>query len=148
MSLTAPIFLVDRRVRAAAEVGERAVRVERDALDGRAVLAVRDEIVDQLDLVVLPLGEEAGAGIGDRQLFAVELLRGLHVLLHLGLDGREVGLGDRDALRELEVVVEAVLDRRADRDLHAGIEIHHGGGEDVGSVVADEIAARPVRSAP
>ena len=42
------------------------------------------------------------------------------------------------AVGELEVVVEAVLDRRPDRDLHAGIELHHGGGEHVGGVVADE----------
>ena len=47
----------------------------------------------------------------------------------LVLDLREVGLGDR--LRELEVVVEAVLDRRADRDLHARIEPPHGFREQV-----------------
>ena len=51
---------------------------------------------------------------------------------------REVGVGDRDALGELEVVVEAVLDRRADRDLHARVELHHRGREHVGGVVADE----------
>ena len=44
-----------RRVRAAAEVGERAVGVERDRLDA----GVRDQVVDQLDLVVLVLAAEA-----------------------------------------------------------------------------------------
>ena len=43
------------RVRAAAEVGERPVRVERDGL--HAVVA--DEVLDQLDLVGLVLGAEA-----------------------------------------------------------------------------------------
>ena len=54
------------------------------------------------------------------------------------LDALEVVLGDLDALGELEVVVEAVLDRRADRDLHARVELHHRGGEHVRGVVADE----------
>ena len=53
----------------------------------------------------------------------------------------------RDALGELEVVVEAVLDRRADRDLHAGIELQHRGGEHVRGVVADRSSASwPLRS--
>ena len=52
---------------------------------------------------------------------------------------REVRVGDGDALGELEVVVEAVLDRRADRDLHARIELHHRGGQHVRGVVADEL---------
>ena len=44
-----------RAVRAAAEVGERAVAVERDGLDA----LVADQVLDQLDLVVLALGAEA-----------------------------------------------------------------------------------------
>ena len=44
-----------------------------------------------------------------------------------------------DALGEVEVVVEAVLDRRADRDLHAGEQLERRGGQHVGGVVADEV---------
>ena len=42
-----------------------------------------------------------------------------------------------DRLRELEVVVEAVLDRRADRDLHAGVEPAHRLGQEVRRRVAE-----------
>jgi hypothetical protein len=61
------------------------------------------------------------------------------VLAHPGLDRREVAVGDADAVGEVEVVVEAVLDRGADRDLHAGIELHHRGRQDVGRVMAYEV---------
>ena len=67
------------------------------------------------------------------------------MLAHLLLDALEVRVGDRDALGELEVVVEAVLDRRADRDLHAGIELHHRGREHVRGVVADDVERVLVR---
>jgi hypothetical protein len=50
----------------------------------------------------------------------------------------EVGLGQRHAVGEVEVVVEAVLDRGADRDLHTRIELHHRRGQHVGRVVADQ----------
>ena len=103
---------LDRRrglqVRAAAEVGEVALRVERDrALGG----------VDELDLVRLALGREALAGLVGRDLLALPGPALGELALHLGLDRLEVVVVDRR--RELEVVVEAVLDRRPDRDLHA-----------------------------
>ena len=44
-----------------------------------------------------------------------------------------------DRLRELEVVVEAVLDRRADRDLHARIEAPDGLGEQVRRRVPQDV---------
>ena len=51
----------------------------------------------------------------------------------------------RDAVGELEVVVEAVLDRRSDRDLDARVELHHRGREHVRGVVADQLEGlRPV----
>jgi hypothetical protein len=43
-----------------------------------------------------------------------------------------------DRLRELEVVVEPVLDRRADRDLDARIEAPHGLGEQMRRRVAQD----------
>ena len=101
-------------VRTTAEVGEIPLGVERDvALGG----------VDQLDLVLLTLGGEARLRLVTRDLLAAPLAPFLQLAAHLVLDLREVGLGDR--LGELEVVVEAVLDRRADRDLHARIEPPH-----------------------
>ncbi len=103
-----------RGVRAAAEVGEGAVGVERDGLqrDRRPALAVAGrggahEIVDQLDLVVLALGDEALARLRDGHVHAHEALVRLHVGAHALLDRREVGLGDADPVGELEVVVEA-----------------------------------------
>ena len=56
---------------------------------------------------------------------------GLDLLLHLRLDGREV-LG-RDAVRQVDVVVEAVLDRRPGGELGVGPEAQDGGGHDVGA---------------
>ena len=129
-----------RRVRAAAEVGERAVGVEADGLDA----LVSDEVLDQLDLVVLALALEALERGRHRDVLARERLVGLDVLAHLGLERLEVVLGDGDAVGELEVVVEALADRRADRDLGAGIEVEHGGGQHVRGVVADELDRVPV----
>ena len=123
------------RVRAAAEVGERAVRVERDGVDA----LVADEVLDQLDLVRLVLRAEAVERLLDGHVLARERLARLDVLAHLLLERGQVVLGDRDALGELEVVVEAVLDRRADRDLRARVEVEHRRGEHVRGVVADQL---------
>ena len=103
---------LDRRrvleVRAAAEVGEVALRIERDrALGG----------VDELDLVRLALGLEPRAGLVGRDLLALPRASLGELAVHLGLDRLEVGVVDRR--REVEVVVEAVLDRRPDRHLDA-----------------------------
>jgi hypothetical protein len=124
-----------RRVRAAAQVGEGAVGVERDG--PHAVVA--HEVLDELDLVVLALGAEALERLGHGDVLAREGLVGGDVLAHARLDGLEVGVRDGDAVGELEVVVEAVLDRRPDRDLHARIELEDGRGQDVRGVVADEV---------
>ena len=124
-----------RRVRAAAEVGEAVVGVERD---GRDALALH-QVLDQLDLVVLLLAGEALERLVDRDVLAHERLVGLDVLAHLGLELLEVVLGDGDALGELEVVVEAVGDRRADRDLRARVQLEHRGGQHVRGVVADQL---------
>ena len=104
---------------------------------GWAVFA--DEVLDQLDLVVLVLGAEALERLGDGHVLAHERLVGADVLAHAVLDALEVGVGGRGAVGEVEVVVEAVLDRRSDRDLHARIELEHRGGQHVGGVVADEV---------
>ena len=76
-----------RRVRAAAEVGEAVVGVERDGLDA----LVADQVLDQLDLVVLALADEAVERLADGDVLAHERLVGLDVLAHLGLERLEVG---------------------------------------------------------
>src|ERR1700704_3500942 len=75
-----------RRVRAAAEVGERPVGVERDRVDA----LVADEVLDELHLVVLPLANEALERVAGGDLLAFEWLVGLDVLAHLRLDRLEV----------------------------------------------------------
>ena len=108
---------------------------------------VADEVLDQLDLVVLPLANEALERLADRDVLAHEPLVGLDVLAHLRLDRLEVVLRERHALRELEVVVEAVLDRRGRSRLRARIQLEHRLGEHVRGVVADQpqrLVAAPV----
>ena len=103
------------------------LRVQRDrALGG----------VDELDLVRLALGLEPRAGLVGRDLLALPRAALGELALHLGLDRLEVGVVDRG--REVEVVVEAVLDRRADRDLHARVETAHRLGEQVRGRVAED----------
>src|SRR5262249_1773334 len=115
-------------VRAAAEVRELALRVERDVSFGR---------VDELDLVLLALlGEELLRLLG-RDLFARPLTALVELPLDLRLDRLERLFADR--LRELEVVVEAVLDRRADRDLRPRVEPAHGLGEEVRRRMAQDV---------
>src|SRR5215218_1463586 len=58
------------RVRAAAEVGERAVGVERDGLGA----LVAYEVIDQLDLVGLVLGAEALDRVSGADILAREAL--------------------------------------------------------------------------
>jgi hypothetical protein len=123
-----------RPVRAAAEVGEGAVAVE----GYRVHAVIANQVLDQLDLVVLPLRAEALDRLRPGQLAPLERLVGLDVLAHPGLDPLEVVLGGLDPFGEVEVVVEAVVDRGPDRDLHAWVELHHCRGEHVRGVVADE----------
>ena len=124
-----------RAVGAAAEVGERPVAVERHGLHA----LVADQVLDQLDLVGLVLLHEALQCLTGADVAALECLVGLDVAAHRLLDPRQVRLADGDAVRELEVVVEAVLDRRTDRDLGARVELDHRGREHVRRVVADQV---------
>ena len=113
-------------MRAAAEVGEVALRVERDGTVRR---------IHELELVRLPLGREPGARLVGRDLLALPGAPLGELALHLGLDRLEVGVVDRG--REVEVVVEAVLDRRPDRDLDARMQPAHRLGEKMGCRVAE-----------
>ena len=90
-------------MRPGAEVRERPVDVEGDFL-------ALGEVVDQFDLVRLILEEGARLVAGDDFLNEGRL-RG-DALLHAVLDGGEIVR--RQRARQVEVVVEAVRDRRAD----------------------------------
>jgi hypothetical protein len=94
---------------------------------------------DQLDLEALVLGAEDVERLPHRDVAAGEVLVGGNVLLHRLLDLRQVLLGDPHVGRELEVVVEARLDRRADRHLDARVELGNRLGHHVGGVVADQL---------
>ena len=59
------------------------------------------------------------------------------LLLHLLLDLRKIF--GRDAVAEFHVVIKAVLDRRAGRELGVGPEAQYGGGEDVGAGVSNPL---------
>src|SRR5712691_3746549 len=98
-------------MRATAEVGEVALGIQRDVALGGA---------DELDLVWLALLLEARLRLVARDLFTRPIAPFLQLAFELGLDLLEVLLPDR--LGKVEVVVEAVLDRRPDRDLHARVE--------------------------
>jgi len=139
------------QVRSAAQVDELALAVDADrgdlALYG---LSGGDQIFDELDLERLAEahGQAGGARAGragpehrqrlvDRQLEALQRQVLAHDLGHLLLDARQVGLGD--GLGELEVVVEAVLDRRADSVPRAREETDDGLRHDVRGGVALDI---------
>jgi hypothetical protein len=115
-------------VRTAAQVSEVALRVERDDAVGR---------VDELDLVVLALLLEEALRLGRIDHAARPLAAFGELAPDLLLDPLEVRLADR--LREFEVVVEAVLDRGPDGDLHPGIETPDGLREQVRARVAKDV---------
>ena len=97
------------------------------------------DLLDDLDLVGL-VGELAHRVVAG-ELFAHEGLVGGDDLAHARLDALEVVVGEVLAVRQLEVVVEAVLDRGADRVLRAGKEIGDGLGHHVRGRVAQHFPA-------
>jgi hypothetical protein len=110
-----------QQVRPAAEVREVTLCVEGDRAFG---------CTDELDLVRLPLRLEALARLLGRDLLTGPVAPLLELAPDLLLDPRQIVLADR--LGKLEVVVEAVLDRRTDRDLHPGVEPADRLGQEMG----------------
>ena len=104
-------------MRAGAEVGELTLSVEGDVRVGR-------QVVDELDLVRLVLLLHVADGLLTRQLKALELQLFLADLAHLGLDGVEMLL--RKVERRVKVVIEAVVDRRADGELDLRVQTLDG----------------------
>ena len=118
-------------MRAAAEVEEVAAAVQGHG--------VGFEFFDDLDLVDLALAGEEGHGFGLAHDGALEGNVGGHDGAHFLLDGFEVFRGE--GAGSVEVVVEALVDGRADGHLHAGEELLHGGGHDMGGGMAQELQA-------
>ena len=117
-------------VRAAAEVEPVALAVDLQ------ILARRDR-VDQLDLEGLLLVGEQRAHVLALPDLLGEGRIARNDLAHLRLDLREV-LGRERRLAE-EVVVESVLDHRADGHLRVRPERLHGLGQHVRAIVADQL---------
>ena len=137
-----------RDVRALAQVEELGrVAVDADRAAGGDLAAV--ELVGRLtggldpldDLELVRLVGEQAEGLVGRHLGAGEGLVGGDDLAHPGLDRPEVVVAERAPAGQLEVVVEAVLDRRADRELGPREELRDGLGHDVRRRVAQHVAA-------
>ena len=120
------------QVRAAAEVDEPALAVQRDGLTGRDAL-------DDFGLVLLADAAEKLGGLVTVPDLALDRLVAIHDVLHALLDDGQVVLGERFFPRE--IVVEAVFDRGADRHLRVGPEFLDGLGQHVGRVVAEQLEA-------
>ena len=142
-----------RDVRAAAQVDERTLPVERGRRHRRAVALRRgQQVVDDLDLERLVVLDLERARLGRRQLAQLERVVGGDALAHPRLDrGQVVG---RQRAGQLEVVVEAVIDDRPDPELRAGEQVEHRLGQDVrggmahrpelaGGAVIHELVGRP-----
>ncbi len=107
-------------------------------LDVRAVVGGRGALdADELELVRLVGELLAGRLVGDDA--AGEALAALLDLLHLLLDGLQVLRGEGPG--HVEVVVEAVADRRADAELGLGEQLLHGLRHDVRGRVAQDVQA-------
>jgi hypothetical protein len=93
------------------------------------------------DLALVRLVREERQRLLGAHLAAGERLAGGHDLAHACLDGGEVVLAERAPARQVEVVVEAVLDRRADGELGAGEQLGHRLRHHVRRGVAEHVAS-------
>ena len=117
-------------MRPAAQVDPLTLAVQCDDLGPR-------QVADQLGLVGLALGLEEGDAFVAIDDAAQERRIARHDLAHLRLDGGKVVGGE--GLVAGEIVVEPVLDRRADRHLGARKQRLHRLGEHMGTIVADHL---------
>ena len=107
------------------------------ALGGRHRVGRR--VLDDLELVRWSAKSLRASSAGD--LVPDERLLLVDDLPHAGLDALEVVGRERGPAGQLEVVVEAVLDRRADAERGPREQVEHGLGQHVGRRVADGVAA-------
>ena len=116
------------------EVGELALRIEGDHL-------VLRQILNQLHLIVLTLLTEECNRLCTGNLAADKRQILLDDLLHFLFDITKIGI--RQLVLHVEIVVEAVLDRRSDRELHVALRIQalHRLRHDVRRRMAQSMAA-------
>ena len=119
-----------RHVRAAAEIEPVALLVDFYRLVFR-------NGVDQLDLEILAHGAEGFLGLLARPDFLAEGFVARDDLLHLLFDDGQVF--QRERLVAGEVVIESVLDHRADGDLRARPQALHRFGHHMRGVVPDQL---------
>ena len=118
-------------MRACAEVGELALTVEAD--DG-----ILGQVVDKLDLIGLVLLFHELYSLGAGQLEALELELLLAYFAHLGFDLLHYLRGEGEW--RIHIVVEAVLDSRADGKLHLGVEALDSLSQNMGAGVPIGVA--------
>ncbi|OAJ67231.1 hypothetical protein A0123_01827 [Gluconobacter cerinus] len=118
------------QMRAAAEIKPFALTVDRNLLAFR-------QIADQFGLEVLTLLFKEADGFVTIPYFTGERGVGSDDFAHLGFDGFEVIR--RERLLAGEVVIEAVLDARPDRDLRFRPERLHGFCENMRCIMADHL---------
>ena len=119
---------------ACAEVCELALRIEGDHL-------VLWQILNQLHLIVFTLLTEECNRLCTGNLAADKRQILLDDLLHFLFDITKIGI--RQLVLHVEIVVEAVLDRRSDRELHVALRIQalHRLRHDVRRRMAQSVAA-------
>ena len=115
---------------AGTEIREFPLAVETD--DG-----VLRKVLNQLHLVGLVFLLEEPDGIFSWKFKALQRQIFLHNLLHLGFDGREILGGDWGL--NIQIIVEAVVDGRADGQLRLRVQTLDGLGHNVGSGVAEGV---------
>ena len=91
-----------------------------------------------LDLVLLAALLHERDGLIAGKLEGLELQVLLDDLLHLGLDGGQIVLGDL-LIAQVDIVVEAVVGSRPVREVRLRIETLDGLGHDMRSGVADDV---------
>ena len=121
------------QMRARAQIHELALTVKADH-------RVLRQILDQLHLVVLVSLLHEGDRLISGKREALQRQTLLHDLLHFLFNGGKILAGD--GLLELKIIVEAVLDRRPDRQLRVRIQALYRLSQNVGGGVAE--GPRPV----
>ena len=116
-------------MRAAAEIEPFALLIDFQIL-------IRRDRIDEFDLEGLAMRLEPVLGLIARPDFLGERPSRAMISRHLLFDGGEILR--RERLVAEEIVIEAILDHRADRDLRAGIKRLHGLGQHMRGIVADE----------
>ena len=113
--------------REAVNMVQLATGMARSRRSNRVTLTIVEKVVQSGDPYRAQVEATAEAIVADHSylaepFFAAQRLVGLDDLAHLGLDRGQVFLGKGAVLRR-EVVIEAIVDDRADRDLGLGIQL-------------------------